>query len=85
MDIRNEVPSSTCSCLVLYSLPDSILLLPATSCPISISETPSSEIYIKVAAIQKRRFSCVTLYINSEVATQSCYIITAVIKILETF
>ena len=85
MDIRSEIPSLTCSCFVLYSLPDFIPLLPAASCVISISESPSSEIFIKVTAVQVSRFPCVTLYINSEVATQRCYIIIAVIKILETF
>ena len=85
MDIKSEIPSSTCSCFVLYSLPDSIPLLPATSCVISISESPSSEIYIKVATRQVSGSPCVTLYINSEVAVQRCYVIIAVIKILETF
>ena len=85
MDIKSEIPSSTCSCFVLYSLPDSIPLLPATSCVISISESPSSEIYIKVATRQVSGSPYVTLYINSEVAVQGCYVIIAVIKILETF
>ena len=85
MDIRSEIPSPTCSCFVLYSLPDFMPLLPATSWVISRSESPSSEIYIKVTAIQISRFPCVTLYINSEVATQRCYIIIAVIKTLGTF
>ena len=85
MDIRSEIPSPTRSCFVLYSLPDFITLLPATLCVISISESPSSEIYKKVTAIQISSFPCVTLYVNSEVATQRCYIIIAVIKTLETF
>ena len=84
-DIRSEIPSPTCSCFVLYSLPNSIPLLPDTSCIISIPESPSSEIYIKVTAIQISRFPCETLYINSEVATQICYIIIAIINILGTF
>ena len=85
MDIRSEIPSSTCSRFVLYDLLDSIPLLPATSCVILISESLSSEIYIKVVTIQISGFPCVTLYINSEVAIQRCYIIIAVIKIWETF
>ena len=80
MDIRSEILSPTCSCFVLYSLPDSIPLLPATSCVTSISESPSSEIYIKLATVQISGFPCVTLYINSEVATQRCYIINSCYK-----
>ena len=85
MNIKSEIPSSACSCFLFYSIPDSIPLLPATSYVISISRSPSSEIYIKVAIRQKSGFPCAILFINSEVAVQGCYIITAVIKIMETF
>ena len=85
VNIKSEIPSSTCSCFLFYSIPDSIPLLPATSDVISISKPPSSEIYIKVAIRQISGFPCAILFINSKVAVQGCYIIIAVIKILQTF